>query len=180
MRKVGATGGSRETQARKTDIVFARLALGRCISAAFRFTVEKFRVAAGEFRQCRRRLGGQSQKMVWPHNVGLRRCLLLVHRRKWRCLSDDQVHVCAAHAKCADSSEALFALPGDIFGRNLEGPVVPRDVPVEVRAVAVRRNRLVLQRQHHFHQTCDSGRRIQVSDVGFHGTQVERFGSFFT
>ena len=91
-------------------------------------------------------------------------------------LGDDEVSVGAAHAEGVDAGDAprTVGWPGLQGGGHDDWQGVPIDVRIWRAEVWLRRDGPMLQAQDDLDQTCHSGRRLQVSDVGFHRAKHER------
>jgi hypothetical protein len=98
-------------------------------------------------------------------------------RRRLGCFLDHDVRVCSAHPERADSGPTHpVPLPWAVLAsHNERGLVQPQ---FRVRAGVVQRpgDRLVLQAENRFDQTCDPGGDFQVTDVGLDRSDDARAG----
>ena len=100
----------------------------------------------------------------------------LVRTSGVRRLPDDDVGVRAAEPEGADTGCAGAAAPrprGE-SSHDLDWHVLPRDVRTRRVHVQVRRERLVLQRQHDLEQPRDAGSGLEMADVGLEGPDAQR------
>ena len=64
--------------------------------------------------------------------------------------------------------------PGNKLRRHFYGQIIPGDKRTRRLKMQIRRNGFMLKRQNHFHQSGNSRRRLQMSDIGFYRTDNQR------
>src|SRR4051812_43932284 len=111
--------------------------------------------------------------MEGPLDLGRKRTS--VRRLSWR-LFDDNMRVGAGKSERADAGDARVVAgePRARGPRQLEGKLAPRDVRARLAERRMRRNRFVLEGQHHFDEPGDAGGRLEVPDVRLRRAEKER------